>query len=68
MADSACGVLAATHINGTTLHSQAGCGVPQTMGDFAKMNGAQAAARWRALEVRARQAPGAPLPAGLLSC
>jgi hypothetical protein len=43
--------IAATHINGTTLHSQAGCGVPQTMADFGKMNSAMAAARWRALDV-----------------
>ena len=43
--------IAATHIDGTTLHSHAGCGVPQTIADFDKMRGPQAAARWRALEV-----------------
>ena len=43
--------IAATHISGTTLHTQAGCGVPQTMQDFGKMNSAAAAARWRALDV-----------------
>ncbi len=51
MAVTAATGIAATHISGTTLHSQAGCGVPQTMQDFAKMNSAQAAARWRALDV-----------------
>jgi hypothetical protein len=43
--------IAATHISGTTLHSQAGCGVPQVMQDFQKMNSAMAAARWRALDI-----------------
>ena len=43
--------IAATHISGTTLHSFAGCGIPQTMADFLKMNSTAAAARWRAVEV-----------------
>eukprot|EP00899_Mesostigma_viride_P014768 jgi/Mesvir1/23292/Mv25952-RA.3 len=43
--------IAATHINGTTLHSQAGCGVPAVLTDFKKMWGRDAKARWRALAI-----------------
>ena len=43
--------IAATHVSGTTLHSFAGCGIPQTMADFGKMNSTAAAARWRAVDV-----------------
>lgn len=43
--------IAATHINGTTLHSHAGVGVPQRMGDFRKMHSEQSAKRWRTIDV-----------------
>ena len=43
--------IAATHISGTTLHTLAGVGVPQTMRDFKKMNSNVNASRLRALEL-----------------
>lgn len=42
--------IASTHINGTTLHSQSGVGVPQRMQDFQRMHSAECAKRWRELE------------------
>lgn len=39
--------IAATHIGGVTLHSFAGCGVPQTVRDFDKMWGTEPRKRWR---------------------
>ena len=51
MAVTAATGIAATHISGTTLHSFSGCGIPQTMADFQKMNSTAAAARWRAVDV-----------------
>ena len=42
--------IASTHINGTTLHSQSGVGVPQRMQDFAKIHATDTAKKWRELE------------------
>ncbi|KAA6419235.1 MAG: DNA repair and recombination PIF1 [Trebouxia sp. A1-2] len=43
--------IAATHISGTTLHSQTGCGVPQTIEDFDRMWKPQSRDRWRKMKV-----------------
>ncbi|KAK9815272.1 hypothetical protein WJX72_000940 [[Myrmecia] bisecta] len=43
--------IAATHINGTTLHSQTGCGVPQVMDDFGRMWKPENKEKWRKLKV-----------------
>ncbi|KAL3131052.1 hypothetical protein ABBQ38_15563 [Trebouxia sp. C0009 RCD-2024] len=43
--------IAATHISGTTLHSQTGCGVPQTVEDFDRMWKPQSRDRWRKMKV-----------------
>ena len=43
--------IAATHISGTTLHSQTGCGIPQTVEDFDRMWKPQSRDRWRQLKV-----------------
>ena len=43
--------IAATHISGTTLHSQTGCGVPQTIDDFDRMWKPQSRERWRKMKV-----------------
>ncbi|KAK9836342.1 hypothetical protein WJX81_007050 [Elliptochloris bilobata] len=42
--------IAATHIGGTTLHSQCGCGIPRTYDDFGKM-WRTATPQWRKLKV-----------------
>ena len=39
---------------GTTLHSQAGCGVPRIYKDFGRMWNKLPLARWRSLKVRCR--------------
>ena len=44
--------IAATHISGTTLHSQTGCGVPQTNEDFDRMWKPQSRDRWRKMKVQ----------------
>ena len=43
--------IAASHISGTTLHSQTGCGVPQTIEDFDRMWKPQSRDRWRKMKV-----------------
>lgn len=43
--------IAATHISGTTLHSQTGCGIPQTIEDFDRMWKPQSRDRWRKMKV-----------------
>lgn len=43
--------IAATHISGTTLHSQTGCGIPQQLEDFDRMWKQQNRDRWRKLKV-----------------
>mmetsp|Transcript_17077 Transcript_17077/g.40751 ORF Transcript_17077/g.40751 Transcript_17077/m.40751 type:complete len:541 (-) Transcript_17077:190-1812(-) len=43
--------IAATHIAGTTLHSFAGCGIPQTSNDFDRMWKKEPKERWRSVEV-----------------
>ncbi len=43
--------IAATHISGTTLHSQTGCGVPQIIEDFDRMWKPQSRDRWRKMKV-----------------
>lgn len=43
--------IAATHIGGTTLHSQCGVGIPRVYRDFDKVQGKNAAPRWARLKV-----------------
>ena len=43
--------IAATHISGTTLHSQSGCGIPQQLEDFDRMWKQQSREKWRKLKV-----------------
>ena len=43
--------IAATHISGTTLHSQTGCGIPQNVEDFDRMWKPQSRDRWRKIKV-----------------
>lgn len=43
--------IAATHISGTTLHSQTGCGIPQQLEDFERMWKQTNREKWRKLKV-----------------
>ena len=45
---------------GTTLHSQAGCGVPRIYKDFGRMWNKLPLARWRSLKVLCRSCSLAP--------
>lgn len=43
--------IAATHIGGTTLHAQAGCGIINMWNDFGKMWRKPAIEKWQAIKV-----------------
>eukprot|EP00898_Chlorokybus_atmophyticus_P009230 jgi/Chlat1/937/Chrsp108S01371 len=43
--------IAATHIGGTTLHAQAGCGIPRRLDSFQKMWNRDVRMRWKQLAV-----------------